>query len=151
MLKKLATIFRLSGERPHPQQEEKKLELAVAILLVEVMHADHILDQQETELVGKLLQQYFTINAKQAGELLDLAESRVKQAVSLQEYTRFLNHALNYKGKVHLIENMWYVVFADAQVDKYEEHLVRKVADLLYVKHQDFMRTKHLASKKYVT
>lgn len=148
MLKKLATIFRLSGEKHHQPQQEKKLELAVAILLVEVMHADHILDQQETELIGKLLQRYFTFDARQAGELLDLAESKVKQAVSLQEYTRFLNQSLDYKQKVYLIENMWHVVFADGQVDKYEEHLVRKVADLLYIKHQDFMRTKHLASKE---
>lgn len=148
MLKKLTRIFRSARQEQHSKQEDKQLELAVTILLVEVMHADHNLDVQEAELIKSLLQQHFNIDAKQAAELIHKAESKVNQVVSLQEYTRFLNKTLDYQKKVCLIENMWHVVFADGQVDKYEEHLVRNVAELLYVKHQDFIRTKHIVSKE---
>jgi uncharacterized tellurite resistance protein B-like protein len=41
-----------------------------------------------------------------------------------------------------LVENMWRVAFSDQKLDKYEEALIRKVADLIYVSHQDFIKTK---------
>ena len=47
-----------------------------------------------------------------------------------------------YEEKVGLIENMWRIAFSDEQLDKYEEHLIRKISDLIYVSHSDFIKTK---------
>jgi uncharacterized tellurite resistance protein B-like protein len=37
---------------------------------------------------------------------------------------------------------MWELAFADGDLSKYEEYVIRKVADLIYVSHSEFIRAK---------
>jgi len=37
---------------------------------------------------------------------------------------------------------MWAVAYANGNLDKYEEHLIRRVAELTYVAHEDYIRAK---------
>ena len=82
------------------------------------------------------------MSEEELGELVKLAESEANQATSLYEFTRLINDEYDYKEKVELIENMWKIAFSDEQLDKYEEHLIRKISDLIYVSHSDFIKTK---------
>lgn len=145
MLKKLSRLFKSPASHSgNPMQ----VDAAVAILLVEVMHADHEADADERKMVIELLRQHFDLTAEQAEQIYTDADAKVRHVVSLQEYTRFLNQSLEYSSRVVLIEHLWQVVYADGRIDKYEEHLVRRIADLLYVKHQDFVRSKHRAAEQ---
>ena len=74
--------------------------------------------------------------------LQQLAEDEARQATSLYEFTRLINDHYDYAQKCALIENMWRVAFSDERLDKYEEHLIRRIAELIYVSHSDFIRTK---------
>jgi uncharacterized tellurite resistance protein B-like protein len=74
--------------------------------------------------------------------VLDAASARADAAVSLHEFTRLLNDALAPTDKQRVIGLLWRVAFADGTLDRYEDHLVRKVADLLYVPHAEFIRAK---------
>ena len=123
---------------------------SVAILLVEVMHADHVLHDEEQLLVIKLLQQQFSLEESAAIELFGRAKEKMKDAVSLHQYTSRINSELLYPQKFELMTNLWKVVFADGQVDRYEEHLVRRLADLIHVSHKDFIKAKHLAAESTV-
>jgi uncharacterized tellurite resistance protein B-like protein len=38
---------------------------------------------------------------------------------------------------------LWQVAYADGSLDPYEEALVRKIADLIYVPHREFIQAKH--------
>ena len=82
------------------------------------------------------------MSEEELGELVKLAESEANQATSLYEFTRLINDEYDYEEKVGLIENMWKIAFSDEQLDKYEEHLIRKISDLIYVSHSDFIKTK---------
>lgn len=136
-----------SSEKLKKKDDADSLMFAVAILLVEVMHADHQLDEQEAFLVVQLLQQQFELDESVAQTLFSEANEKMKDAVSLHQYTSRVNSNLSYQEKKKLMANLWRVVFADGQLDKYEEHLVRRVADLIHIGHKDFIKAKHLAQE----
>ena len=111
-------------------------------LLIEVINSDHELDERESKQFIETLRESLSLSEEELGELVKLAESEANQATSLYEFTRLINDEYDYEEKVGLIENMWKIAFSDEQLDKYEEHLIRKISDLIYVSHSDFIKTK---------
>lgn len=122
---------------------DNRVELAAAVLMIEISLADSSIDSEELAVIKTVLINHFNIDAGQADELIDLARKEVDLAVSLHDFTRLLNENLEAPEKIRVIEALWKVAFADAVLDKYEEYYIRKIADLLYVSHKDYIRTKH--------
>ncbi|HAC87895.1 MAG: TerB family tellurite resistance protein [Pseudomonadota bacterium] len=119
-----------------------KTDLACAALLIEVINSDHKLEEQETQAFFSVLQNNLNIPGEDIDELVELAENQAKEATSLYEFTSLINSDYDYSQKVGLIENMWRIAFSDNNLDKYEDHLIRKISDLIYVSHSDFIRAK---------
>ena len=111
--------------------------------MIEISLADSSVDNEELAVIKTALVNHFNIAAGQVDELIDLARREVDLAVSLHEFTRMLNEHLDATEKIRIIESLWKVAFADAVLDKYEEYYIRKIADLLYISHKDYIRTKH--------
>lgn len=132
-------------ERPDADREaaEHGLELATAALLVEMTRADASSDAAERRAVLDAVRRAFRLDPHETEELVALAEETVEDATCLYQFTRRLNDELSAEARRHVIELLWRVAFADGRLDKYEEHLVRKVADLLYVPHSEFMKARH--------
>lgn len=150
MLKRLQSILGsiFLPSRAHENTEiADDIQFSVAVLLVEVIHADHVLHEQEQRMVIDLLRRQYALDEAAATELFSRANEKMKDAVSLYQYTSLINSKLSYRQKFEFMTNLWRVVFADGQVDRYEEHLVRRVADLIYLAHKDFIRAKHLANE----
>ncbi len=118
------------------------VDLASAALLIEVMKSDHDLDDRESEEFISVLKETLNIDDTDLNELKGLAEEEAEQATSLYEFTKLINDHYNYAQKCALIENMWRIAFSDDKLDKYEDHLIRKIAELIYVTHSDFIKTK---------
>lgn len=118
------------------------VELATASLLVEMARSDFEEDPGEHELIAQLLGAQFGLDQSAVSELIDRAERRADHAVSLQEFTRLLHTQLDPQQKFAIVEMLWRVSLADGRVDKHEEHLVRKVAGLLYLSDSDFVRAR---------
>ena len=119
-----------------------KTDLACAALLIEVINSDHKLEEQETQAFFSVLQNNLNIPGEDIDELVELAENQAKEATSLYEFTSLINSDYYYSQMVGLIENMWRIAFSDNNLDKYEDHLIRKISDLIYVSHSDFIRAK---------
>lgn len=117
-------------------------DLACAALLIEVINSDHELDDRETAAFLEVLQTSLNIPEDDLKQMVRLAEAQAHQATSLYEFTRLINDEYDYPQKLKLIENMWRIAFSDKELDKYEEHLIRKVSELIYVSHSDFIRMK---------
>jgi uncharacterized tellurite resistance protein B-like protein len=101
------------------------------------------LSPAESESIKNILLDTLLINADVADELLATAKKEVHEATDLFQFTGVINTSYDYEEKVTLIESLWKVAYSDKQLDKYEEHMVRRIADLLYVSHSDFMQTKN--------
>ena len=121
---------------------EKTIEFAAAVLMFEISRADSSIDTEEREVIDKALVEHFNLSQSEANELLALAEKEVDHSISLSEFTRAINDSLDAEDKVKIVELLWRVALADAVLDKYEEYFIRKIADLLYVSHKDYIRTK---------
>lgn len=123
-----------------------KLHLACAALLLELCQADQEFDDAEQRALREILRQTFNLDESTLDTLWTLAHEEARGATSLFQFTSLINDSYTYKEKVRLLEHMWEVAWADGRIDRYEEHLIRKVTDLLYLSHGDFIRAK-LASK----
>ncbi len=145
MLDKLTKLFQPADPvaDTDPVAREQRLRVATAALLVEMSRADFDEDDVERDTARKVLSTHFDLDAAEATELLGLADSRADEAVSLHEFTNLLHQHLPVEDKHEIVRMLWSVALADARLDKHEEHLVRKVAGLLYVSHSDLMRIKH--------
>lgn len=152
MLKSIRELFERglqdSGERGSAAPGNR-VELAAAVLMIEISLADSSVDSEELAVIKTALVNHFNIAAGQVDELIELARREVDLAVSLHEFTRMLNENLDAKEKIRIIESLWKVAFADAVLDKYEEYYIRKIADLLYISHKDYIRTKHRVADSY--
>lgn len=132
-------IQSVSGGRRH-ESPQRALQLATAALLLEVARADFHLAADERRAIANAIQQMFDLSAPETAELVALAESEMEDATCLYEFTRLVNDHFDYAQKLSVIENMWRVAFVDLDKDKYEEHLIRRVCDLIHVSHKDFVR-----------
>jgi uncharacterized tellurite resistance protein B-like protein len=132
-------------EQFRQEQPQMAVELATAVLLVEVSRADFCQDEAELEAIRGALLEHFSLSGDEVDTLLQNAHDESAQLVSLQHVTRLLNEQMSQQDKVRVIELMWRVVYADGDKHHYEEHLLRQVAELLYVPHADFIRARHLA------
>lgn len=139
MFDKLLAFF----QQEETQAAGHKPELAAAALLVEIMNADHKLSAEESKSIKSILFETLFITAEVADELLATAKKQVHEANDLFQFTEVINTNYSYDEKVSLIESLWKVAYSDKQLDKYEEHMVRRIADLLYVSHSDFIQTKN--------
>lgn len=126
---------------------ETALRMATAVLLIDVARADHVFNESEYDRVLQLIESHFEITPEQAGELFNAAGEEADDMVSLYEFTQLLNQNLNDEEKAHIIALLWQVAYADGQLDKYEDSLVLKISDLLYVSRGRVMRLKHDAQQ----
>jgi uncharacterized tellurite resistance protein B-like protein len=129
-------------EEEAPSSAMSRVDLTCAALLVEVMNSDHELDEREHQEFMAVLQQSYNIAESDLEELIQLAKDEAFEATSLYEFTKLINDNYDYEQKIELIENMWRIAFSDKRLDKYEDHLIRKVSELIYVSHSDFIKTK---------
>ena len=125
---------------------ERALQLATATLLIEVSRADFHISVEEKQAIAVGIQKFFSLTSAETREIVELAESEIDDATCLFEFTRLVNESFEYSQKLKIVEMMWRVSYADLDKDKYEEHLIRKISDLLYVSHSDFIRLRHLVA-----
>lgn len=123
--------------------DDHRLRLAVAALLIEIIRMDdHIAVEERTQILASLADK-FGLDVVEAEELIRLAEEETRQATDVYQFTSQINRHFSPQQKIAVIEHMWRAAYADGALNKYEEHLVRKVAELIYVPHTAFIAAKH--------
>ncbi len=119
------------------------LRLATAALLVEMSRQDDVIYQTERDAAARALREHFGLSIDEVTALYTLAEAEVVDAVDYYQFTSLLKEQLSHQQKEQVIELLWRVAAADGHVDRYEEHMVRRIAELLYLPHSSFIRAKH--------
>lgn len=143
MLRTLKDLFEAFTAPAGPlPSEEHTLHLATAVLLVEVMRADPALGPQERAAVVQALRRSFTLAEDELQRLVELAQETARSANDFFRFTSTINERFTHEQKVHMVEHMWSVAFADGHLDAHENHLIAKVADLLHVTHGEYIAAK---------
>ncbi len=148
MLKTLKDLFdnALSPGMNLPSRSgEHSLQLATAVLLVEVMRADTELGEAERDVALAALREKFSLADDEVERLLELATTEAEHAYDFHRFTSEINRRCDMSRRVRIIEYMWQVALADGKLCAHENHLMRRIADLLYVSHGDYVAAKDRA------
>jgi uncharacterized tellurite resistance protein B-like protein len=121
---------------------ERALQVAVAALLMEVAAADTGITGEERERIERIIGELHDVPAETAREIRAKAETQADHATSLYPFTRLITSECSMEDRIEIVSRLWEITFLDGEVHAHEEHLVRKVADLLYVPHSQFIRGK---------
>ncbi|OUX18960.1 MAG: hypothetical protein CBE17_00625 [Gammaproteobacteria bacterium TMED257] len=121
---------------------DDEIALSTCILLIEVSKSDDAFDESEKNKIIDIIKNKFSLDDNQMTFLLEIADKKNNDMISLYEWTSSINESYNYDQKKDLIKLLWEVAYADGRIDKYEDYTIRKISELLYVKHTDFIRMK---------
>ena len=143
MLEKIKSLFfKTSEEKIAEVQVTQTIDKTCASLIIEVALADKVFDESEINLLKNMLLETYSLKLDDANELIANAEKTVNESTSLYGYTREVNDNFDYQSKLDLLDQLWRMAFADGNIDKYEEHVVRKISDLIHISHNDFIQSK---------
>ena len=144
MIKKIKDLISnfSSKEEIIEESDLSSLNNACAALLVEIAFADKDFDETEKQALKQALVQTYDISESEIQEIIEDAETTVDESTSLYGYTRIVNDEFGYEDKLNLLKNLWKVAYADGYLDKYEEHIIRKISDLIHISHSDYINIK---------
>ena len=141
MIDKIKSFFSINVLEPETETTSPD-QLATAALLIEVMVIDGDLDDQEMQAIAGTLSNMLHLSKEQIDQLIELSKEEVAEATSLYQFTKEINEHFDIEKKLSLMTAMWRVAFADGHLDKYEENIIRRVADLLHIRHSEYIRCK---------
>jgi uncharacterized tellurite resistance protein B-like protein len=139
MLKSLKSLFDRSED---DQPTAHSVEVAAAALLIEVGRADYESDAEEQKAIIEAIRLGSGVEDGELASLVASAQETAERSTSLYEFTTLINAQYSMDEKFVLIKALWRVAAVDGDIHRYEDHLIRRIADLLYVAHTDFIRAK---------
>ena len=131
-------IDSISQER----DEFERIQVATCALLLEVAKSDYEFSSMEKTTIAAILKKDFQISAEAIEELMEIAKMQRKESIDLWEFTHLINENYSNEEKIKVVEAAWKVIYADKKLDKYEDHLVHKLARLLRLRHSDLIEAK---------
>ena len=146
MFERLKQLFK--EELQSEDHDGDELRFALAALLFEVVWADHEIDERELEALKQGLMQGFGIDPAEVEALAKEARAHLAESTAIYPLTRLVIERSSEEERRELVTRLWQVALADHVLDKYEEYTIRKIADLLYVSHADFIAAKLEARKR---
>jgi uncharacterized tellurite resistance protein B-like protein len=123
-------------------RKEHTIQVATAVLLIEVMRSDADEAVQELAAIMEILKERFSLTDAEVAQLTERGRRTASTANDFQQFTSLINRELEVPEKVRIIEYMWQVAYADGKISAHENHLMRKIADLLYISHGDYIAAK---------
>lgn len=133
----------MAGTATANDDPEHGLRLATAALLVEMSRQDEVVYTTERDAAMAALREHFGLSMEEVSALYALAEAEAAEATDYYQFTSLLKERFSYSQKEQVIELLWRVAVADGRIDRYEEHMVRRIAELLYLPHSSFISAKH--------
>ena len=121
----------------------QRTRLAVAALLVEIALSDFESVNEEQQSIIDIVGKRFGLSEREAQDLISIAQAEHRDSTDYFQFTRLINEHYTQPQKVELVESLWRVAYADGELHRYEEHVIRRLADLLHVSHTDFIAAKH--------
>ncbi len=132
-------------EAARKEPDAHQLAVAATALMVQLSRVDSDQDERELQTIVDCAVAAHQVSRDEAEQILREALDQAEDATSLYEFTGLINDQLDQAAKLSLLESIWRVAFADGRIDKYEEHLIRRMADLLHLNHREYMQARHRA------
>ena len=142
MLAKIKQFFFSELSLEDPANQLCHMQLASAALLIEISRADYKRDSNEQQAIETALKETFELDQQQLSTLIELAEEENSDATSLYQFTSLIKDNYSAEQRYELVKLLWQVAIADGEISKYEDHVIRKIAELIYLPHSQFIKAK---------
>ena len=143
MLNKVTNFFKnIHQSNFNHLTESLSLEMACTVLLCEVMRADHHFDHDEKNKIQQLIKNKFNLSDLEVNNIFDEALAKSEVSNDLYTYTSLINQNYHTDEKIALVQMLWQLALADGEIAPIEHHLIRKIADLLYLRHSEYIASK---------
>jgi len=129
-------------ETSSPKTALKKYQVATAALLVEVAKADGDFSNDERKRIIDLMKSDFDFDDECVNELLELSEQKVKDSISVYEFTSVINETFSQDEKLELLKNLWRIIYEDGKLDSHEDRLIKIIGSTMNVEHKDIIGAK---------
>jgi uncharacterized tellurite resistance protein B-like protein len=136
-----------SGIRDSTEEVLHRKRLVAAALMIEVLRSDFEHHEREWAAIRQALEENLQLTGQEIEQIIELADEEVEHAVSLHGFTRYINDNYSQQEKITLMEMLWRIAWADSVLSSHEQHLMRKIASLLYIPHKDYIGAKQRARK----
>ena len=143
LLEKSSSEWQGSGNTQHQWRDAglSEQQYLAVVLMLQLSHADFSSEQQEHHVVMQYIQQEFGLSATTAESVFSSAQTQAKDATCLHGFTSKLK-GLPYADKLSILDQLWKVAFADGELEPNEEAMLRKIADLMFIRHSDYIQSK---------
>ncbi len=144
MLDRFKATFarRVKDDSIESDTDDQQVALAAAMLLLEVAWADHEIEEREVKLIRNALVTLYDISDGQVEAVIAEAKLEHQEISSIFPFTRALNEQLDTPERRRLLESLWRLNAFDGSAFHYEEGVIRKISELLYLTHADFIAAK---------
>lgn len=148
MFNKISTFFNsVFAENENSAKIELSLEVTCAVLLCEVMRADSVFTEQEQDELSTILTTHFNLTSVEVTSILAQAFELSENASDFYQFTSKLNQYYSLEQRIKIVTLLWKIAYADGELANIEEHIIRKIADLLHLRHSEFIATKIAAQQ----
>ena len=144
MFEKLKKIFETNNSEINSVDDT--LISYLVSLFVEVSRVDYKIDEKEINFIIEILAKEFNFNLDLIKEKLNIVRTS-ERLIGYHPITKYLNKNFDTNFKKKVVLGLWKIAFINNDLDKYEDHLVRKVSDLLYINHADNMLLRNKAKE----
>ena len=122
--------------------EERRIQIATAVILLEVAHADEEFSKSEHARIIDILRTQFSLDEESVQELMQVSDEELRKSIDLWHFTEIINNNYSTEEKYQVIEEVWQVIYADGRLDKYEDYVVHKLARVLHISHERMIEAK---------
>jgi uncharacterized tellurite resistance protein B-like protein len=155
MLNKISAFFteiveEFQNTSVQQKNTELSLEICCAVLLCEVMRADSAYTEEEQEALSIILTNQFNLTAAEVSDILEKAFELSENASDFYQFTSRINQYYSLDERIKIVTLLWKVAYADGELASIEEHIIRKIADLLHLRHNEYIATK-ISAKEFHT
>jgi uncharacterized tellurite resistance protein B-like protein len=124
--------------KPRPN----RVQVATAALLVEIAKADGDFSDEERKRIIVLMKEEFNLDEECVNELLELSEQKVRDSISVYEFSSVINESFTQQEKLELLKNLWRIVYEDGKLDSHEDRLIKIIGSTLNLDHKDVIGAK---------
>src|SRR5262245_46895035 len=151
MLASLKNLFSelASGDKHPTRFADNDYRVAAAALLIHAALIDGNMSDAEQEMLRTVIKQRFELDDAATSELLEQATNAEHDAVDLYHFTSILDRTLDEAGRRRIVEMMWEVAYADGRITEFEDNLIWRAADLLYVPSRERIELRRGVAAKY--
>lgn len=142
MFKKLSDWFALQINEDKSEDSSHTVELATAVLMHEIMCADGKMTQEEQDTFFSKLDELFSLPEDERKTLKSLSETQSEHAADFVQFTRVINQHCLARQKREILDALWHIAYSDGKLDPHEEHLIRRIADLMHMPHSQYIQSK---------